>query len=515
MSEAVTPWNVLSDAIHKKISSAREKSMAAKAQQQQTEYKAWDGILTNPNSTEEERNQALENMRKSVPKDTIPIVDAYHKTVEAVRRMRKGGKPQPIPGAPVGGQGGQQGGRPDINPFGQEMNKRVAAADPGDPKFKDPKFNREEGIYGSNTPNAAPQPPNAAGSPPGLPKTLSDIAARTPAATGKAEGEQEAAHQAVTLSAKRQAAEDTIKAIKAHGIDISKEVEAEILSQPTGAIPASVMAPKKGAGNAPPKAPKVNYGPGGQFRSLTIPEDKETDQPGAEYPSRALIPKSRTDLLQIWDASEAQSRKEQAAELDKESRKNAQMVEMLGKRFDDAIQLGDHKAAQKVYNDSKKAYQDAVDRSSTMDANLRDINKAKEGGKENQQAMLSMLANHVGMTSGSQPKMRMSKAQWDEAKDSVPLLQRIEAKFDKEGYLSGVVLTPEQMDQMVELAHEKVSQLQDHVDRIKNDPDYSEALSLGKKAVPPDMKAPGKSKGKGTGKSKEEEEDEKFLQGIK
>lgn len=489
MSTGPTPWNVLSDAITKKIGSMRERAQKAKDQETQTEYKAWEGILNNPASSEEERQSALDHMKKTVPKEAIPILEGYHKVVGAVHKMRKSGK----------GGGGQpaQGGQPSSGTSPQQGSPTPA-----------PPTSTGSGAGAGPSPGQASELT--------LPKALSNVAGRTPTQAGKAEGEQTVARDAVVLKAKREAAEETIKAIEAKGLKIPDEVKAEILSQPTGAIPAGVMRPKASA-NAPKKAPKMVYGPGGQFRGVTDPEDKENDQPGAEYPSKALIPKDRKDLLDMWDAGEAQSKKEQSAEIDKEHRKTAEMVDMLGRRMDDAIKVGDHKAALKVYNDSKKSYQDAVDRDRTMSDNLRDILEAKKAGKENQQAMLSMLANHIGMTSGSQPKMRMSKAQWDEAKDSVSFLQRIEAKWDTEGYLSGVVLTQEQMDQMLELAHEKVDQLKDHVDRIKNDPDYSEALQLGKSAVPASMKGPkGKSNSSGTStSSKEETEDEKFLQSVK
>lgn len=466
----VTPWNVLSDAVAKKVGAARDRAQAAKDKQQTTEYKAWDGILQNPNSTPEEREQALDSMKKMVPKETVPVVEAYHKVLDLVHRKKQGQQPAP-------GQGQGQG-------QGQPPKPPQSAAGPG--------------------PTAPPVNGSSSGAPPNtLPGIMSAQAKRAPADAGAAKGQEVAAQQAAEAKGREDQAQRVRDAYKSKGEKIPEWMdEALTYESATGKNVPAGFNKKPSSANAPKKPPKMIYGPGGQFRGISEPEDKESDTPGQEYNSRSEIPPDRKDLLEKWDAGEKQQKQEQAAELDKEHRKTAEMVDMMGKRMDEAVKLGDHKAALKVYNDSKKAYQDAIDRDSTMSANLRDILEAKKNGKENQQAMLSMLANHVGMTSGSQPKMRMSKAQWDEAKDSVPLLQRVEAKFDSEGYLSGVTLTQEQMDQMLELAHEKVAQLKDHVDRVKNDPDYSEALQLGKSsAVPPGMKGP-KGNGNGNGNSK-------------
>lgn len=79
----------------------------------------------------------------------------------------------------------------------------------------------------------------------------------------------------------------------------------------------------------------------------------------------------------------------------------------------------------------------------------------KDGLTGNQQAMLSLLANHIGMTLGLQRGARITQAIYNEAMASAPILGRLEAHFDDRGYLSGVVLTPEQMKQMMELADQK------------------------------------------------------------
>lgn len=114
----------------------------------------------------------------------------------------------------------------------------------------------------------------------------------------------------------------------------------------------------------------------------------------------------------------------------------------------------------KDYVETKRDYQAAIDRTKTMDQNL--VN-AKNG---DQQAMLSLVANHIGMTLGAQRGARITRAVWDEAVSSTPWLEKIKAKFDDRGYLSGVTLAPEQMDQMVRLAHEKTETLKEHIGRL-------------------------------------------------
>lgn len=75
--------------------------------------------------------------------------------------------------------------------------------------------------------------------------------------------------------------------------------------------------------------------------------------------------------------------------------------------------------------------------------------------KGDQQAMVSLVANHIGMTLGMQKGARINQAVWNEAVASRPWMQGIAAKFDDNGYLSGVTLTPPQMKQMLDLAEER------------------------------------------------------------
>jgi len=84
------------------------------------------------------------------------------------------------------------------------------------------------------------------------------------------------------------------------------------------------------------------------------------------------------------------------------------------------------------------------------------------GGKLDQQAQLGMLFDHlrvVGLAPGGtkgQARLFLGKTFLEDAESSDSMIARIAARggftYDKKGYLSGVVLTPDEMTQMVEQA---------------------------------------------------------------
>jgi hypothetical protein len=92
----------------------------------------------------------------------------------------------------------------------------------------------------------------------------------------------------------------------------------------------------------------------------------------------------------------------------------------------------------------------SAERYNIMTSNLTDAID-----KHDQQAMLSLLANHLGMTMGLQKGARLNQAIIDEAAKSQPWMSSIKAKYDKDGYLSGLTLSPDQMKSMVNLARER------------------------------------------------------------
>jgi hypothetical protein len=75
-----------------------------------------------------------------------------------------------------------------------------------------------------------------------------------------------------------------------------------------------------------------------------------------------------------------------------------------------------------------------------------------------QQAMLNLLSNHLGMTMGLQKGARMNQALIEEAQKSTPWLQGLQARFDGRGFLTGVTLTPQQMQSMVKLALDRTNE---------------------------------------------------------
>lgn len=78
----------------------------------------------------------------------------------------------------------------------------------------------------------------------------------------------------------------------------------------------------------------------------------------------------------------------------------------------------------------------------------------QKGLKGDQQAMLALLTDHIGMTMGLQKGARITKDILNEAQGSMPWLEKIGAKFDDRGLLSGAALGPEQMRQMLDLGYE-------------------------------------------------------------
>lgn len=108
-------------------------------------------------------------------------------------------------------------------------------------------------------------------------------------------------------------------------------------------------------------------------------------------------------------------------------------------------------------------YQPAVDSAERFNIMAESYEKAVKDG--DQQAMLNLLANHIGMTMGLQKGARINQAIVSEAEKSRPELQGIVAHFDKDGYLSGAVLTKPQMQQMVGLGQ---SRLAEDVTKAKN-----------------------------------------------
>ena len=119
---------------------------------------------------------------------------------------------------------------------------------------------------------------------------------------------------------------------------------------------------------------------------------------------------------------------------------------------------------------------DSAERFNVMSRNYEDAVK-----NHDQQAMLSLLYNHMGMTMGLQKGARMTQALIKEAQKSQPWLQGMEAKFDKDGYLTGVTLSPTQMQEMVHNAQGRYSE---DVTKARNEAGYLGAKDDGPDRTP-------------------------------
>jgi len=154
--------------------------------------------------------------------------------------------------------------------------------------------------------------------------------------------------------------------------------------------------------------------PGGTAAAAAAPPSKSGAKPEAKSPKGPTAPK------------------ESDATLRRETLHLAKSFPQVAKAFD--------------------AFNSAQERYNVMAAALPDARKG------DQQAMLNLLANHIGMTMGLQKGSRITQAIYGEAMQSAPYLQRVAARFDKDGYLTGVVLTPEQMEQMIRLAKVRLAE---------------------------------------------------------
>lgn len=96
-------------------------------------------------------------------------------------------------------------------------------------------------------------------------------------------------------------------------------------------------------------------------------------------------------------------------------------------------------------------YNTAMGADERLDRMEQAYSKALHG---DQQAMLSLLTDHIGMTLGLQKGARITKDILNEAQQSQPWLAALKARFDDRGYLSGATLGPDQMRQMLDLGYE-------------------------------------------------------------
>lgn len=134
-------------------------------------------------------------------------------------------------------------------------------------------------------------------------------------------------------------------------------------------------------------------------------------------------------------------------------------------------------ADKKVVYTAYQPTMEAAGRFNTMAQNAIDAIK-----NHDQQAMLSLLTNHIGMTLGAQKGARITKDILHEATESAPWLQNVQKQWDpKTGLLSGVKLSPQQINQMLSLAREKYAT---QVQTSRNEAKYYGAEDDGPERTP-------------------------------
>lgn len=228
-----------------------------------------------------------------------------------------------------------------------------------------------------------------------------------------------------------------------------------------------------------PLEAKTNSMTGG-LESITDPNS------GSVY-TKSSIASAPPEVQKMWGDVTGQVEEEQKRKSDLEDKKTqaaeerqlrtiTAALERQEQSFKNTLATKDYGEARKIINTADTDYQNGIDRLMTMDKNLSDAMKG------DQQAMLSLVANHIGMTLGAQKGARITRAAFDEAVQSAPWLSKVTAKWSADGYLSGVTLAPEQMKQMVRLAREKVDVLKDHKHRVEDE--YHDVVNPRPNAAP-------------------------------
>ncbi|MHB8654989.1 MAG: hypothetical protein ACYDA9_14055 [Terriglobia bacterium] len=172
--------------------------------------------------------------------------------------------------------------------------------------------------------------------------------------------------------------------------------------------------------------------------------------------TRANIAEAPPPVQERFKAEEGAGQQEEQRIFQREKNVAGFAAEREGARFANEMKLLETRFAQannpetmRARSDALKLYEPALG----ADFRLQSMNESyPKALKGDQQAALSLLTNHIGMTLGLQKGARITKDILNEAQASAPWLQSLGAKFSSDGYLSGVTLTPTQMRQMVDLA---------------------------------------------------------------
>lgn len=167
----------------------------------------------------------------------------------------------------------------------------------------------------------------------------------------------------------------------------------------------------------------------------------------------------------------------------------AKSLDLQQNAFNLAIQSGALKDADKIYSQN---WSDLKQRQGALSLMEQNYQQALLG---NQQAMVSLLFNHMGMTSGAVKGTRMNRASVEEAMHSTPWLSGVVAKWFHQdengdyifdGLKGGVNLTKPQMEQMMELARDRVAVQRQVLNTMSQAPGFDTSTAL-----PPGVAATG------------------------
>ncbi len=159
--------------------------------------------------------------------------------------------------------------------------------------------------------------------------------------------------------------------------------------------------------------------------------------------------KGRSDLQTQKGAS--------ADELEDRKQRNRMQLADSNHRAQAAIQKykAEHPTEQKLPPQLAKTFGTYEQSQSRMDVMEKSYETMlRDPGNSN--AMINLVTNHLGMTMGLQPGARITQSILNEAIRSGYIDERVEAHFGPDGILQGVVLSPRQGEQMVDLAKDRL-----------------------------------------------------------
>jgi hypothetical protein len=200
MSAGQNPWGVLSDMIQRKVGESRQRKqkMEDEARQNQMDI-IMGGVQAhaqNGTLTDEMIQQSQEQMQKLVPKESIPVIEGWHKLMGVISRKKRGQKTQQLTQPGQTSQQGQQG-QQTAQPQAQAAPQQAPTA-PG---------------------SQSPTPP-AAGAPQAKPSQMYPTATEM----GTSAGQFAAAQEAPLRQARESAAEGLRKRYAAQGQQMPKEL---------------------------------------------------------------------------------------------------------------------------------------------------------------------------------------------------------------------------------------------------------------------------------------------------